>query len=200
MGRILRRPRREGVRNLFGGSAPEISGVGERFIEIVRILDFFAFENRAAIEAFDVLRIVVFGDEALALVWAGCFSHCRKPFLESRHYNIAATRAGGFARAGLEFQFRNEFQQSNQIGALFRGQCFPDFIVGVYPCMDETLPVIVAFSRQLNVNRFARFSFLLRHKPFPDHCLDGPMHHGPVDGEKSGDLILIERGAVAQRG
>lgn len=74
----------------MGNGTAEGSGVGERFVEIVGILDFFAFEDRAAIEAFDVLRIVVFGDEALAFVGAGWFSHCRKPFLEFPHYNIAA--------------------------------------------------------------------------------------------------------------
>jgi hypothetical protein len=92
MERILRRPRLYWVRKLFLEGTTERSGVGKRFVEIARILDLFAFQDGAAVEAFDILGFVVFGDQALALVGAGWFSHYRKPFLELLHYNIAAGR------------------------------------------------------------------------------------------------------------
>ena len=46
----------------------------------------------------------------------------------------------------------------------------------------------------------ARFCFFLRHKTFLNHGLDGAVHDGPVEAEKRGDLILIERNAAPERG
>ena len=38
-------------------------GVRKRFAEICGVVQFTGFEDLAAVEAFDVLRIVVFGDQ-----------------------------------------------------------------------------------------------------------------------------------------
>ncbi len=46
-------------------------GVRKRFAEIRGVVQFAGFENLAAVEALDVLRIVVFGDQASAGVLAG---------------------------------------------------------------------------------------------------------------------------------
>jgi hypothetical protein len=54
-----------------GGKRKSESGVGERLAEAGFVLEFAYFEDFAAIEAFDILRIVVFGDELSALVLAG---------------------------------------------------------------------------------------------------------------------------------
>jgi hypothetical protein len=77
---------------------------------------------------------------------------------------------------------------------------FSELIVSGYPRIDQALPVFVAFWRQRNVNRSARFRFPLRHKPFVNHCLDGSVHDSSVETEKCGDLILIERGSAPQCG
>ena len=45
--------------------------VRKRFAEIRGVVQFAGFENLAAVEAFDVLRIVVFGDQASPGVLAG---------------------------------------------------------------------------------------------------------------------------------
>ena len=49
--------------------------VGKRFTEIRAVVQFAGFENLAAIETFDVLRIIVFRDQARSGVLAGVFRH-----------------------------------------------------------------------------------------------------------------------------
>ena len=66
--------------------------------------------------------------------------------------------------------------------------------------MDEAFPISVAFWCQLDVNCSPRFGFPLRHKPFQNHGLDSSVHNSSIETEKCGDLILIERGAAAERG
>jgi hypothetical protein len=46
-------------------------GVRKRFAEISAVVQFAGFEDLAAVEALDVLRIVIFGDQARSGVLAG---------------------------------------------------------------------------------------------------------------------------------
>ena len=50
--------------------APGESGVGEGFIESAAVSQLARFENLAAIETFDVLRLIVFGDDLRSFVRA----------------------------------------------------------------------------------------------------------------------------------
>jgi hypothetical protein len=58
------------------------SSVGQRIVEAVGFGDFSGFENFAAIQTLQVLRVVVFGNHASARMFAGGISHRRlKKFL-----------------------------------------------------------------------------------------------------------------------
>lgn len=63
--------------------------VAERFLEAAGVFHLVTFQNGSAIEALDVLRLIVFRDQTLALVWAGGLSHPGNPNDFAAHYNIA---------------------------------------------------------------------------------------------------------------
>lgn|ERR1700733_996071 len=123
---------------------------------------------------------------------------CRSPI--RRFLDSARRLTTGTGGAVLELQFGNQLQQSEKCCAFFRSQLFSEFIVSGYPRIDQALPVFVTSWRQRNVNCSARFCFSLRHKPVLNHGLDGPVDDSPVDAEKCGDLILIERGIAPECG
>jgi len=51
------------------------SSVGKRFIEARAVLQFSSLKNFAAVEALDVLRVVVLGNQSRAFMFAGRIRH-----------------------------------------------------------------------------------------------------------------------------
>ena len=56
-------------------SARACLGVGKRFTKTRAAIQFAGFQNLAAVETFDVLRIVIFGDQARSGMLAAVFRH-----------------------------------------------------------------------------------------------------------------------------
>ncbi len=55
----------------------------------------------------------------------------------------------------IQFQVRDNFQQTQQVAALLRSQGFAHFFVSRNACLDQLLPVSVSFGSQRNQDRSA---------------------------------------------
>ena len=97
-----------------------------------------------------------------------------------------------------EVTFRDSLQKPKKRLALLRGHLPPDTLIGGLPSFDEPFPVFASFGCQLDSNCSARFCFVLRYESFLGHCLDRPVHDGPVEAQERGDLIRIQRCSPAQ--
>src|SRR5215469_14101010 len=95
-----------------------------------------------------------------------------------------------------EFHLRDEFQLPNQGLTLVGCQRLPCFFVGPAAVLDEGLVVFLSFRREVKQQCSPSLGFSFRYQSFPDHRLDGAVHHRAVEPQPLGDLILVE-GSVA---
>ncbi len=72
----------------------------------------------------------------------------------------------------LQFQVRDNFQQTQQVAALLRSQGFAHFFVSRNACLDQLLPVSASFGSQRNQDRSARCGFFLGDQTFLNQRLD----------------------------
>src|SRR5437660_502777 len=77
---------------------------------------------------------------------------------------------------------------------------FAEEVVERPALLDEGFAILVALGGELDEEGAAAVGFSFGKQTFLNHGFYGAMDNGAVETEQRGDLILVERGATAERG